>query len=379
MQSSPQLPNNQPNSSLRPRVGLAPSHGALATAPFEEWFPVAHAEVDLACFEDALNCLEQTSLRGDIFEARGELKKGLRQVTAEGTDLALERFNQLAPATQKELVQGLFFERQHAPLRSPISNYTDCVKDQECWEQAPQTVWLDAGRSILSEGVLPAPRVRESLTMNQLTLNMNAASPNQFERRALLMAGFAGVYLFAPPPITAICATLIAISSVRNYQDARIAREAIRGYSLESLDTYETIRSGKIRDIGQALNEHFGDPQKEHYQKLWRASGFAVARMLRVFGNTPDEIFSLFLNSPCIHLNSNPTVERTRQHFVEHGVPNPASMIEPFIEDGTEGESVNPTEKLVSVLNEVYFTRVICESEKVRYDLARRIFQTPMA
>lgn len=354
--------------------------GPLAAVPFEKWFPVHNTPVNLTPFVNALHRLEQTPLRGEIFEAHGDLKEGIVQLSAEGERIALERFEGLTPAAQKRIVQRLFSKINNTPLRAPITNYTDCIVDDEFRESSTTNIYIEAGRSLLREGVLPSARVQESLKLTELTLTVNAASPTEYENKLLAATGFVALYCFAPIQITATLAGLYAFCSVANYRDVRIAREAIRGYMMESLDTYETIRTGKVRDLGDTLNEHFGDPQQpEHYQKLWRASGFALARMLRVFGRSPEEIFSLFLHSPCVNLRYNPTVQRAREHLEEHNLDCPENILAPFTEEATEGEPLAQTERLINELSDVYFTRAICERENLRCELAKEIFKSAEA
>jgi hypothetical protein len=378
---SPTEPPAQHPTPLAPlRAEFSLSQHALAKVPFEKWFPLVRTDVFLEPFVDALTRLEQSPLRGDIFDAHSDLKGGIQCITAEGERLALERFEGLSESAQKRLVQDLFNGASHNPWRAPITQYTECIVEHGYSTESSRNVWAEAGRALLSEGVLPQKDIRDSLKLAQLTLVTNASSPSAYDRKSILFAGLATSYLFAPVQITATLAIVAGISSALSYRDVRIAREAIRGYILESLDTYDTIRSGRIRDLGQTLSEHFGNPERaEHYQKLWQASGFAVARMLRVFGHSSDEVFELFLNSPCLHLAYNPTAERTREHLALHQVPSPATILAPFMDEAEKGDSIAPTEELVNSLNEVYFTRAICERERVRYDLSREIFKAAAA
>lgn len=374
MHTPSETPNNQPDNPTRKWAQFGTSVGVLATVPFEKWFPVVRTPVNLTPFLSALHRLDQTPLRGEIFEAHGELKGGIAQLSEDGERLALERFEGHPPSAQRRIVQELFAS---APLRAPIPNYTDSIADDEFREISARDRWTEAGRSLLREGVLPTARVQESLKLTELTLTANAASPTEYENKILSGAGLVALFYLAPIQITAILAAIYGFSSMANYRDVRIAREAIRGYILESLDTYETIRTGRVRDLGQTLTEHFNAPERgEHYQKLWKASGFTIARMLRVFGRSRDEIFSLFLDSPCINLRYNPIVQRTREHLEEHNAPCPESILAPFIEESGEGGLLAQTEELINLLNDVYFTRAICEREKLRCDLARKIFES---
>lgn len=320
-----------------------------------------------------------TTSRGYLRGSRS-IKKGITRLSQDGERLALERFEGLDPPVQKQIVQDLFTKRPTGDLRSPITNYADCLANDDFREKPADNPWHEAGISLVREGVLPSPRVHESLKLAELTLTVNAASPSEYENKFLFGAGLVALYYLAPIQMTATLAALYGFCSVANYRDVRIAREAIRGYILESHDAYETIRTGKVSDLGQTLDEHFGDPkQPEHYQKLWKASGFALARILRVFGRSPDEIFSHFLNTPCINLRYNPTVMTAREHLEEHNAPCPENILAPFMEESSEGESLAQTEKLINELNEVYFTRVICERENVRCDLAKKIFESVAA
>ncbi len=122
---------------------------------------------------------------------------------------------------------------------------------------------------LVSNGVLPSRRVLESLKLAELTLTVNASSPSEYENNLLFGTGIVALYYLAPIEMTATLVAIYGFCSVANYRDARLAREAIRRYILESLDAYETIRTGQVRDLGQTLDEHFGDSQQpEHYQKL---------------------------------------------------------------------------------------------------------------
>jgi hypothetical protein len=371
------VPNNQPNNPTHQRAHLGASAGTVTAAPFEKWFPVVTTSVNLTPFVSALHRLEQTPLRGEIFEAHAYLKDGIIKISEDGERLALEKFESLTPSAQKRIVQALFSKQTKPHLRAPIPNYLDCIATDEFREDVARNVWVDVGRSLLREGVLPPSQVKESLKLTELTLTLNASSPTEYENKLLIGSGMIALYYFAPIQITALIAGLFGGVSILNYRDVRIGREGIRGYILESLDTYETIRTGNVRDLGQTLNEHFGDPQREdHYQKLWKASGFALARMLRVFGRSPDEIFSLFLDSPCINLRYNPAVQRTREHLEEHDAPCPQNILAPFMEEAGEGEPLAQTEALINQLNEIYFTLAICEREKLRCDLTKKTFES---
>jgi hypothetical protein len=380
MRSPTESPAQQTTPLVPLREELALSQHALGKVPFEKWFPLVKTDVDLQPFVDALTRLEQSPLRGEIFNSHAELKEGIQCITAEGERLALERFEGFSESAQKRIIQDLFKGASLNHWRAPISYYTNCIDELGYSIESGRNVWAEAGRSILSEGVLPQRDIQETLKLAQRTLVTNASKLKAHDHKPLMLAGLVTSCFFAPAHITATLGVILGFSSALHYRDVRIAREAVQGYTLELLDTYDTIRSGRIRDLGQTLSEHFGDPAgSEQFQKLWRASGFTVARMLRVFGHSPDEVFELFLNSPGLHLADNPTAERTREHLALHQVPNPATILAPFMDDAERGDSIAPTEELVNSLNEVYFTRAICERERVRYDLSREIFKAAAA
>jgi len=378
MHAPPARSTTEPDNPTHKRVQSSASTGSLSGASFEKWFPIVKTQVNLAPFVSALSRLEQSKLRGEIFESHGDVREGIPQLSEDGERLTLERFAQLAPPAQKRVVQELFARRQKAALRIPITNYVDCVTDDAFTDESAIDKYSQAGTSLIREGVLPAAKVHESLKLAELTLLANASSPTEYEKKLLLGTSLVALSYFAPPQVTGVIASLVGIVSILNHRDTRIGREAIRGYILESFDAYETIRTGNVRDLGQTLNELFGDPMhRERYQKLWQASGFTVARMLRIFGRSPEEIFSLFLDSPCLNLRYNPTVQRTREHLEDHEAVCPQNILAPFTEDSEEGEPLADTETLINQLNEVYFTRAICERERLRCDLAQKIFESP--
>jgi hypothetical protein len=380
MRHPPESTNNHPSVSAPRRAELPVSRSSLERAPFEKWFPFVESQVDLSPFVHALNLLEQSPIRGEIFESRAELNDGILQASGEGVRLALERFELLPSSIQRAIIQELFREKSGSNLRSPVASYTDSIRhddpNNDQHDSSP-TMWTTAGRTLLLEGVLPCAQVKESLKLAELTLTLNASSPGAYEIRSASALAFVTSALFGSIYMSVATGTILGITSALNYRDVHIAREAIRGYALESLDTFETIRSGTIRDLGQTLNERYSDQLKQgRSEGLWRASGFAVARILRVFGRSPEDIFTLFLNNPCIHLANNPIALATRAHLREHQVPNPESILAPFLEESGEGESFAKTEELINTLNEVYFTRATCERERLRRDLARKIFES---
>lgn len=324
-------------------------------------------------FTETLSLLDQVPIRAQVWEAHTNLKGGIETLSSQTCARALERFTALPAATQGSLVIELLKRTRSNALSAPLSHYVDDTISEHLPESDEAKVFFRLGASLLLEGVPPREEFRSSLFQREMTLLDTASEGTLSPMIGLAIVTGATFWQVFSPTIGTISMISFLAASGFDVRDSRIAQEVVRGYTLECLDTYETIQSGQICDIGETLNNTFRNPDKpDNLSKEWRTEGFLLARALRLFGHSPDDVRALFAADARVNLPHNDLVTKVRSDFSQIDAHTPPSLMIAFDAE----ERAKPFDKMrevIALLNEVYFINQLCERQRIRCQFAATV------
>jgi EAL domain-containing protein (putative c-di-GMP-specific phosphodiesterase class I) len=136
------------------------------------------------------------------------------------------------------------------------------------------------------------------------------------------------------------------------------------------------VSHGEVLPIGASLNGLFNDPRiAENYGNLVRADAFVIARTLRVFGTSTDDIFATFRDSTTSYGAGELLIGKVITALEAHGVTTPSLLVVPFLDDPINQERDNDARDLIEVMNQVHFEWAIHEKGAIRQNFAEAILK----
>jgi hypothetical protein len=322
---------------------------------------------DLQPFDEALDLLAAGPLRALIFEKRAQIKPGIAPFPTELEARASAKLA-LMPAEQTAHLVRTFFSRSETNSdQSPLVHYGIIANPPHHQDRPSPESYTRMAQSLLSTGLLPNDDIRESIELARLSLLNQPSDPTESFTSWLATSAVVATWMFYPPAISAIITIAYLSIAWGALSNRNVSANAAEGYILETLDAYETIRTGNVSTIGASLEKHFGDPSnKVNYSNHWRSDGFAIARALRALGHPTEKTFELFRDHSGLNNHSNTLVTTVRGLLTDHDAPVPPAMLLAFIEDPDYGETWDATNHLLEALNTVYFTSAIFDKEVQR-------------
>ena len=365
-----------PDGSLRRSDTTLESEVDLRSASLTRLEQDSPQQVDLSSFPKALEALPPGPFRAQVLEHFQNLKSGINRLSPVAEARASALLEQLSSSQLKQIVETLVAERSTDSFRTPLAHYRDIIREDPNQDERERGELRRFVTTLLTDGLLPTDFVQEHLRLSNLTLESSAQSPDSLQLAWVGIPGLALAWTLASHLEAAIVTSISLVVCGLARRDTLIARDVVKGYTLESLDTYETIRSGAVKDLGLTLNEHFADPARpSQFNKQWQTTGFLFARILRVFGSSQDEVFSLFQREPVINHNYNIVVEAARAHLADTDAPIPPSILVPFMSEESEDDPFKVTREVIYDLQDAYFTCAIAQREQIRLDCAKLILQ----
>ena len=368
---------NSPNSSFKSLSTAPPEPAAsvnLAGEAIKRPEGGEPIQVDRGSLKFALDVLNPGPFRAVVFEKFHSLADGIPRITAGREGRAMARLEGLSSAQHKDIVDRFFANTEDNPFRAPIAEYLEVVAANPFQQAGDEGRYARYLRSLLADGLLPPQEVEEILRTSLLTLESEADGSTVGLMRWLWPSVVASSWACAPTPVAATLTSLFIGACVLARRNTLLAHDVARGYMMESLDTFTTIRVGELPDLGSTLNQLFANPDNaSDFNKHWATTGFLFARILRVFGHAPGEVFSLFRSNATINSNLNPIVQTARNHLQDIGAPIPPTILLPFMDDEVSGETYKMTRDLINNLHDSYFICAIAQKEQNRRECAKLV------
>lgn len=324
-------------------------------------------------FSDALHLLDQSPVRAHLWERHEQLKAGVEVISEATCCRALERFTRLPSPTQRRLVTSLLKSANTGDLFAPVSHYAVPSVNDDIQKSEDPRAFTRLGVSLLLKGIPSREEFVESLELREMTL-LDSAS----DGIATTMMGLAALtgptfwYLFSPTLGIVSAASLLSAAYL-DMRHSRIALEVVRGYTQESLEAYNAITSGQMVDLGETLNNIFRNTESpENLQNDWRTEGFLLARVLRLFGHSPEKIFSLFKDDARVDLPFNDLVSIVRSDLAGLEAPTPPSLMMAYDAEENSKEYDKMCQVLAS-LNEAYLINELFERQRIRCEFAAKV------
>ena len=278
-----------------------------------------------------------------------------------------------ASAEEREAILSSFLASAHQHAW-PVAGYAKIVDSSPDTKHLYPDRSLASALSLLQRGVLPIEEVAPHLRAMRLSLHDSAFDKAKAYLPILVGAGVAGIGALAPTWATVAvgiagitaCALFAKRMSLRN--------EFAAGLHMESLDAFRMISYGEVLPVGASLNGLFNDPRiSENYGNLLRADAFMVARTLRVFGVSTDEIFATFRDSTTSYSAGELLIGKVSTALETHGVTPPSLLVIPFMDDPINQELNNDARDLIEIMNQVHFEWAIHEKGGIRQNFAEAI------
>ena len=374
----------QPSNNLPPRPQTSPP-----SAPDDVSRPTGGQPIDLtgaslAAFGEvptlSLTALEKAAellwpgeLRAHVVTRINDIHNNRLTPPSESTIVDAFVSTYGASEGEREAILSSFLASAHQHAW-PVAGYAKIV------DSSPETKHLYPDRSLanalslLQRGVLPIEEVAPHLRAMRLSLHDSAFDKAKTYLPILVGAGVASIGALAPAWATvaggiagiSACALFAKRMSLRN--------EFAAGLHMESLDAFRTISRGEVLPIGAALNGLFNDPRiSENYGNLLRADAFMVARTLRVFGVSTDDIFATFRDSTTSYSAGELLIGKVIAVLEAHGLTPPPLLVIPFLDDPINQERDNDARDLIEIMNQVHFEWAIHEKGVIRQNFAKAI------
>jgi hypothetical protein len=143
---------------------------------------------------------------------------------------------------------------------------------------------------------------------------------------------------------------------------------------MENLDAYRMISHAEVNPVGASLNALFNNPRiTENYGNLIRADAFVIARTLRVFGRSTDDIHAMFRDSTTSYSSGELLDGEVARSLESHGITAPSMLVVPFTEDSINQGLDEDARNLIEALNQVHFEWAIHEKGFIREEFAAAV------
>lgn len=331
--------------------------------------------LSLTALERAAELLWPGELRAQVIARINDIHNNRLSLPSEAS--LINAFVSTYGASEEEreatLTSFLASSNQHS---WPVAGYAEIVAS------TPETKHLYPDRSLanalslLQRGVLPIEEVAPHVRAMRLSLHDPTFDKAKTYLPIVAGAGVASIGAFAPAWAT-VAAGIAGIAACTWFgKRMSLRNEFAAGLQMESLDAFRMVSHGEVLPIGASLNGLFNDPRiAENYGNLVRADAFVIARTLRVFGISTDDIFATFRDSTTSYGAGELLNGKVITALEAHGVTTPSLLVVPFLDDPINQERDNDARDLIEVMNQVHFEWAIHEKGAIRQNFAEAILK----